>query len=130
MSRRIEDLHPNIREKCRQHLKKCQDNDIDALVVHTFRSPGEQNDLYEQGRTKPGKIVTYLKGDKSKHCFMLGATPASKAYDIMIKNPDGSLISNGDDPQYARAAEYGKALGLECGFYWKRFKDSGHYEID
>lgn len=129
MSRSIEDLHPNIRDKCRQHLKKCQDNGIDAFVTHTWRSPTEQDALYEQGRSKPGKIVTYLKGDKSKHCFMIGVTPASKAYDIMIR--DGrNLIHSGDHEKYKQAAEYGKELGLDCGFYWKKFRDSGHYEID
>lgn len=129
MTRSIEDLHPNLRNKCLKHLKKCQDNDIDAFVTHTWRSPSEQDELYAQGRTKPGKIVTYLKSDRSKHCFMIGATPAAKAYDIMIKNEDGSLINDGDHVKYRKAAEYGKELGLECGFFWKKFRDSGHYEL-
>lgn len=129
MSRAIEYLHPDLKDLCRKHLKKCQDNGIDAFVTQTFRSPEEQDKLYAQGRTAPGKIVTYLKSDKSKHCFTIDDKPAAKAYDIMIKDENGQLISNGDDKQYRWAAEYATELGLESGFYWKNFKDSGHVEL-
>lgn len=130
MSREIKDLHPNIREKCKQHIKACQDAGLNPVITYTWRSPREQDELYAKGRTRPGKIVTMLTGLKSKHCHMEGATPASKAYDIMIKNEDGSLISDGQHPKYKRAAELGVELGMECGFFWKSFFDAGHYQVD
>ena len=39
--------------------------------AYTYRSFDEQNHLYAQGRTKPGKIVTYAKGGQSYHNFGL-----------------------------------------------------------
>lgn len=42
---------------------------VDFGISHGHRTPEEQNELYQQGRTKPGNIVTYLDGytRKSKH---------------------------------------------------------------
>ncbi|SVE43245.1 uncharacterized protein METZ01_LOCUS496099, partial [marine metagenome] len=43
----------------------------ELFVVHTLRTYAEQDDLYEQGRTEPGKIVTNARGGKSWHNFGL-----------------------------------------------------------
>jgi peptidoglycan L-alanyl-D-glutamate endopeptidase CwlK len=43
----------------------------DCSVISGHRPPSEQNELYKQGRTKPGAIVTQLDGyrKKSKHNY-------------------------------------------------------------
>jgi len=43
----------------------------DCTIVFGYRSPEVQKELYEQGRSKPGKIVTYKDGyeKKSKHNY-------------------------------------------------------------
>lgn len=44
-------------------------SDIDFGISQGHRSVEEQQELYKQGRTKPGSIVTYIDGisDKSEH---------------------------------------------------------------
>lgn len=43
--------------------------DFDCTIVCGHRSVSEQQELYAQGRTKPGKVVTHVDGvnKKSKH---------------------------------------------------------------
>jgi hypothetical protein len=44
---------------------------FDCTVIYGYRSPEEQNDLYQIGRTKPGTKVTNIDGytKKSKHNY-------------------------------------------------------------
>ncbi len=128
MSKAIEDLHPSLQSACRLFLLKCKLEHLDVRILFTYRSPTQQNELYAQGRTKPGKIVTNLKGDKSKHCFTIDGKPAAKAFDFgVFKN--GKYITRGDDPDYIKAAQIGEALGLESGIHWKQPNDPGHLQI-
>lgn len=52
---------------------------FDCTVIYGHRSPEEQNDLYQIGRTKPGAKVTNIDGytKKSKHNYY-----PSKAVDV------------------------------------------------
>jgi len=47
-------------------------------ITHGFRSVAEQNELYSQGRTKEGNIVTNARGGESLHNFGL----AIDVYDV------------------------------------------------
>jgi peptidoglycan LD-endopeptidase CwlK len=82
-SRKIEDLHPDLIPLCQHFLLDCKDAGLDILVTCTYRSNIEQDALYAQGRTKPGKIVTNAKRGQSEHNFTLKGRPASKAFDIV-----------------------------------------------
>jgi len=89
---------------------------IDFIVTCTFRPQSEQDDLYEQGRTTPGKIVTWTK--KSKHT-------ERKAFDIaIIKN--GKISWNEND--YVAAGRIGMKVGLEWGGSWVR-SDRPHFQM-
>lgn len=82
-SRELEDLHKYLRPLADLFLKKLKDADIDVLVTCTYRSNQEQDSLYEQGRTKPGSIVTNARGGQSEHNFMVDGKPSAKAFDIV-----------------------------------------------
>lgn len=74
-----------------RRLSSCEDNlirvfnlaikrtDVDFGIACGYRSVKEQQQLYAQGRTEPGSIVTYVDGvsKKSKHNY----TP-SQAVDV------------------------------------------------
>lgn len=128
-SKEIADLHPDLQTKCREWLLKCKLAGLDVKITHTWRSPEYQNELYEQGRSKPGKIVTSLKGGMSKHCFKSEGKPAAKAFDFGVFS-NGSYITNGSDQRYKKAGEIGEELGLTWGGRWKRPFDPGHLQID
>ncbi|UYZ60203.1 M15 family metallopeptidase [Hymenobacter latericus] len=61
------------------------------IVTECFRSVERQNELYAQGRTRPGAIVTYKRGGESKH--NLG--PPTPALDVAFLLADGSVSWSG-----------------------------------
>lgn len=66
-------LHPTVRTAVKNIEKNLQDLQIPFKVFEAFRSPQRQAELYAQGRTKPGKIVTYAKPWYSYHQYGLAA---------------------------------------------------------
>lgn len=95
-----------------------------------FRTWAEQDALYAQGRTAPGKIVTNARGGESWHCFGFasdyvlndaGDKPtASWSWDTRADvNRDGRS-------DWMQLAEIAEACGLEAGARWKKFPDLPH----
>lgn len=128
-SKRLEDLHPDLEPLCREFLAQCAHAGLNVKILMTHRTPEEQNNLYAQGRTAPGRIVTSLKGSQSKHCFMLDGQPAAKAFDFGVFDNSGRYISDGAHPRYTEAGEIGEGLGLKWGGRWKRPFDPSHLEL-
>lgn len=128
MSKEITDLHPILQTKCREVLLKAKLQNIDVRITHTFRRPEEQDAIYAQGRTVPGKIVTSLTGAKSKHCRKQNGQPAAEAFDFGIFI-NGKYITDGNHPSYKIVGEIGEALGLTWGGRWKKPFDPGHLEL-
>ena len=89
---RIELMHPTIREQLKKDYLEINKNlpkGVRLRFTQTLRTNKEQDDLYAQGRTKKGKIVTNAKGGQSIHNFGL-------AFDIVIlldKDNNGSFES-------------------------------------
>ena len=54
--------HPRLQHLATQWQKECLDQGIIVEIGETLRTVKEQDALYEQGRTKPGPIVTNAKG--------------------------------------------------------------------
>lgn len=110
-------------------MSACRTNKIDVLVTCTYRSPEEQAELYAQGRTKPGRIVTYAKPGESKHNIQSSnGAPASKAFDV-VPLRHGKLVwgtsGNGldddptdDDTDDLELWERIGAIGEQCGLSW------------
>jgi peptidoglycan L-alanyl-D-glutamate endopeptidase CwlK len=93
------------------------------FITCTYRSPEEQLELYAQGRTKPGKIVTQLKSG-SKH----NKKPA-EAFDIAFKDKNGKLDWSAD--LFKKFADIVKAADrdIRWGGDWQSFKDRPHFEM-
>ena len=87
-----------------------------------FRSWSRQDELYAQGRTAPGRIVTYARGGESFHNFGL-------AFDILLLDRSGRPTWDAADPGWSIAGRLGVALGLRWGGHWKRIKDLPHFEL-
>jgi peptidoglycan L-alanyl-D-glutamate endopeptidase CwlK len=97
-------------------------------VTHGLRTWEEQEALFAQGRTKPGRIVTNAKAGESLHNFGL-------AIDICFRGTDPYLEKlRREDPKRAQAVwgDYGKIAeghGLKWGGDFK-IVDLPHVEID
>lgn len=99
----------------------------DLFITCTWRSPEEQARLYAQGRTAPGRIVTWVDGvlKKSNHNYY-----PSRAFDVAVDvNPDESKVSiSWDDEAYRDLPGLCQLLGLESGGAWKKV-DLPHVQI-
>ncbi len=123
-SRKIEDLTPAAQEKIKELLALCDKNDIKVLVIQTLRDAEYQNSLYQIGRTKPGKVVTNCDGYRKKSNHQSG-----KAFDIVPVDNSGKILWN-DSQKFREIADLAVSLGLSAGFYWRKFKDSPHIELN
>lgn len=83
-----------------------------------MRTKEEQDKLYAQGRTMPGKIVTQAKGGDSMHNYAV-------AFDICP-------IVNGkavwEISLFNKIGKLGMDIGLEWGGSWKKFIDRPHFQ--
>ena len=92
---------------------------IAIKVISGTRSYEEQNALYEQGRSKSGRIVTNARGGYSNHNFGI-------AFDIGVFE-GGRYID--ESPAYKAVGALGKQLGLEWGGDWKSIQDEPHFGL-
>lgn len=121
-SRLLSDLTPELSKLATLFLAKCRAAGIDVLIYCTYRSPEEQDELYAQGRTKPGKIVTNAKAGQSKH-------NVRKAFDC-VPMLNGKPIWDNSDPVWQKIGEIGESCGLKWAGRWKSFREFPHFEID
>lgn len=142
MSRRIEDLHPAVRGKALEFLRRCAESGIDVLITCTYRSNAEQAELYAQGRTKPGRKLTNAKPGQSKHNHTVDGLPASLAFDVVPLRhgkPVWGTSGNGIDSDptdddrddlelWQRVGAIGEAAGLSWAGRWTSFREFPHFE--
>src|SRR5574343_557553 len=115
--KRIATLHPDIQDDARGFINTVEKElGVKLLVAQALRIPNEQNDLYAQGRTKAGKIVTNAKAFESYHNYGL-------AFDV-VRMVDGKADWT---PVDAKIAAIAKRFGFAWGGEWK-FKDYPHFE--
>ena len=117
MSRRIEDLSPEMRELFYRFHDKMREAGQDFIVTCTYRPQEEQDKLYNQGRTELGAIVTWTR--HSKHTERV-------AFDIAIMK-NGKISWDGAD--YVIAGKIAEEVGLEWGGNWMKNPDRPHFQI-
>jgi peptidoglycan L-alanyl-D-glutamate endopeptidase CwlK len=133
---RIELLHPKLREEVRGIYKEiCESLKGRAICrfAYTLRTFAEQDALFAQGRTKPGKVVTNARGGQSYHNYGL-------AVDIVLlvdRDKNGTFEAaswetnvdfDGDGKaDWREVVDIFKRHGWAWGGEW-RFKDDPHFE--
>jgi hypothetical protein len=117
-NRRIQTLYEPIRNDVARFVNLVHNEcGISLRVTQALRTKEEQDELYAQGRTKPGGKVTNAKGGYSYHNYGL-------AFDI-CEIKDGKAIW---DINYELIVPYAKELGFEWGGDFKSFKDKPHFQ--
>lgn len=128
---RIDKLHPSVRCEVTNIINECNSlltGRAKVRISQGLRTYAEQDGLYSQGRTKPGKRVTNSKGGQSIHNYGF-------AVDIV-------LIIDGKEASWDTAKDWdndGIADWTECvnvfakhgwnwGGNWKTFKDMPHFD--
>lgn len=138
---KMKGVHPKLIELMK---KAISDSPYDFKIVQGLRTAEYQNSLYQQGRTKPGKIVTKLDGYNRKSNHQAKADGYGHAVDIAVC---GHYDQNGNYVKYTTDAEMfdnkklveisghvkavAKEMGLEIvwGGDWKTLYDTPHYEL-
>jgi peptidoglycan hydrolase-like protein with peptidoglycan-binding domain len=110
-------LHPAMQSRARALLAEAERRGLSVFVFEGMRSIERQDKLYEQGRTAPGKVVTWVKGGGSYHNYGI-------AIDVVFqgKRPWG------EQHDWNALGACGEAAGLEWGGRWKK-ADRPHFQI-
>lgn len=120
-SRDINQLRPDVAANCHKLLEICKAQGMKVLVTSTVRDKAYQAYLYEQGRTRPGSIVTNSKVP-TFHWVAAGL-----AFDF-CQNIKGQEYS--DPAFFVNVATIAKAMGFSWGGNWKSFVDRPHLQWD
>lgn len=117
----IETLEPEFAERVKLLLAGIKSlSGRDWVITSGRRTIAYQNELYAQGRTAPGKVVTNAKGGQSPHNFGLAADLAP------LKN--GNIWWNAPRQVWQQMADLAVEIGLTSGFYFKTIFDAPHVE--
>lgn len=125
----VNSLDPKAREKFLPFIAEAKrlaaSMGYSYIAISGNRGETEQNDLYAQGRTKPGKIVTNARFGESNHNFGVALD-----FGVFIGNqyidenyPEKSTIV------HRIVAEIAEKYGIQWGGSWKSIKDYPHFEI-
>jgi len=118
--RDISRLHPELRKIAEKLQQLCQNAGLPLLITETFRTKERQDELFAQGRTTPGSIVTSVRYPDSAHCWGV-------AFDF-CRNLKGKEFDN-SDKFFNKVAALAKPLGLTWGGDWTGFVDMPHFEF-
>lgn len=120
--RNLATLHPDIQPRVAAFISAAKNlaspRGLDVRIISALRSYAEQEAIYAQGRTTPGRIVTKARAGYSNHNFGL-------AFDVGVFKGKAYL----DHAFYDELGPLGESLGLEWGGRWKKIVDKPHYQF-
>jgi peptidoglycan LD-endopeptidase CwlK len=125
-------LYPPFAEQLKYFESRLAAAKLPFYLYMGLRTFECQDELYAQGRTKPGQIVTNARGGDSLHNYGLGA---DYVLDGQVEKPGiqwswdikSDLNADGRN-DWLQMAEIAVSCGLEPGYFWKRFPDAPHIQ--
>ena len=129
---RLAGIHPKMASAVRALLDDMDRYGHPMIVTDGVRTAAQQRALFEQGRSMPGKIVTYRDGVTIKSNHQPWADGFGHAVDctfVVDLDADGDV----DDPTWDERRPWdlyalvAKSKGLAAGFYWTK-PDKPHVE--
>lgn len=115
---RPDKLTPLVERKANEIVALMEQKGMPVRVVEGFRSIQKQDELYAQGRTKPGAIVTNARGGESFHNHGV-------AVDFVFRKEG----YNATQKQWETLGKVGESVGFEWGGRWTKFVDRPHFEM-
>lgn len=117
----LEKLHPKVRQDFKDFIEECESVfDVTIRIVQGLRTFAEQQTIYDQGRTKPGSIVTKAPPGSSYHNYGL-------AVDVVPLILGGKALDWSYD--FSKWANIAAQWNIEWGGNWTGFKDMDHFEL-
>ena len=127
---RVKLLHPKVRDEVAEIIGKIEiafPENLAIRVVQGLRTIEEQNEIYAQGRTKPGKVVTKAKGGSSFHNYGL-AFDFALLYDKDHNGTFETLVWGEKDPHWKDVVNYFEDNGWFWGGNFSTIHDAPHLE--
>lgn len=112
-------LNQDFTNRVKDVIEQARREGMSLRVDTGFRTFAEQNQLYAQGRTAPGNVVTNARGGQSWHNYGLGV-------DLSFGNRPGADAWAADN-NWSRYGEIAADNGLTWGGNW-RSPDRPHVE--
>jgi len=119
---RLNTLETDFRVEIERLIKRTEAaTGLKWIVTSARRTMSEQQALYEQGRTAPGKVVTNARPGSSAHNFGLAA-------DLAPLRKDGRIWWEAPKATWQKMADIARDMGLVSGFYFRTIYDAPHVE--
>jgi len=114
------DLLPLVKRQADKLVQEMEMLGLPIRITEGYRSPERQNELYAQGRTTKGNIVTNAKGGESNHNH-------GCAVDVVFRKQGYDATND----QWLALATVGERLGFTWGGRWEDigFVDKPHFEM-
>lgn len=117
---RLAKVHPELAKRVRALVANLGAKGFPFEVVQGLRTYAEQEALFAQGRTKPGKIVTRARGGQSNHNFGLACDLCPTRNGTFDWNWRAAFLAINDEAE---------KVGLLWGGDWQKFLDLPHVEL-
>ena len=124
-TQRLQGVHPNLVEKLWRIWAALDALNHPIFVVQGVRTTEEQQALYAQGRTKPGRIVTNADGVIKKSNHQVKADGFGHAVDCAFITDDPFDAKN----PWSLYGGMAELIGLYWGGRWQSIKDLPHVEL-
>lgn len=115
----IAKLQPEVQGYARALVRRTAAAGVEIRVISGLRTFAEQDALFAQGRTRPGRKVTNAKGGESNHNFGI-------AFDVGVFEGTAYL---GESSAYDVVGAIGAEIGLEWGGHWSSIVDKPHFQL-
>lgn len=129
----LEGVHPSLVQLIKSAIV---DTPVDFTVIQGVRATKTQQEYYAQGRTKPGKIVTYADGVIKKSNHQVKADGFGYAVDLYPYFGGKVQVNHPEVPKKLKQiADHIKAkakcmnINLIWGGDFKKPVDAPHFEI-
>jgi len=111
-------LRPKVQRAADAVVAEMKRHGHPVRIVEGFRTLERQTELYNQGRTTPGAVVTNAKAGQSLHNYGVAA-------DFVFRREG----YNASDTLWALLGAVGKKQGFTWGGDWNGFVDRPHFEM-
>jgi peptidoglycan LD-endopeptidase CwlK len=126
----LEGIHPDLVKVMTEAIKN---SPVDFTITDGVRTTAEQQILYAQGRTKPGRIVTNADGIRNKSNHQ--AKTDGYGYAVDLYPFYGGTVQLNDHTRLRAIADHIKKtakqlnIKIEWGGDWAKFRDYPHFEL-
>ena len=121
-------LHPEFRKRMAALAEKLAARDMQALIADGFRSFAEQDELFAQGRSKPGRVVTNARGGQSNHNYGMAVDLYPVIGGHVFTEPTSGNKQRFEEIQQAIIDE-AEGMGLTSGVHFGSLGDKPHVQL-